>query len=76
MATGLVDMGGDSWSEGRGFKSQHHILDGLFHIYLLGKIVMFIWKDEDKQKKGRVWHILKNVWHSSSVLNLPRIEVD
>ena len=28
-------MGGDSFSEGRGFESQHRILDGLFHIYLL-----------------------------------------
>ena len=27
---GLVVMGGDSCSEVRGFKSQHHILDGHF----------------------------------------------
>ena len=27
---GLVDMGGDSCSKGRGFKSQHRILDGYF----------------------------------------------
>ena len=27
---GLVVMGGDSWSEGRGFESQHCILDGHF----------------------------------------------
>ena len=32
---GLVVMGGGSCSEGRGFESQHHILDGHFHIYLL-----------------------------------------
>ena len=27
---GIVVMGGDSCSEGHGFKSQHHILDGQF----------------------------------------------
>ena len=34
---GLVVMGGDSRSEGRGFKSQRRILDGhdIFHIDLL-----------------------------------------
>ena len=32
---GLVVMGGDTCSAGRGFKSQHHILDGHFYIYLL-----------------------------------------
>ena len=31
---GLVVMGGDSCAEGRGFESQHCILDGHFHIYL------------------------------------------
>ena len=37
---GLVVMGRDSRSEGRGFESQHHILDGNFsHIV---KIVMFV----------------------------------
>ena len=30
---GLVVMGGDSHPRGRGFESQHQILDGLFHIY-------------------------------------------
>ena len=34
---GLVVMGGDSRSEGRGFKSGHRIMDGhdIFHIDLL-----------------------------------------
>ena len=35
---GLVVMGGDSWSEGRGFESNNRILDGIFHIYLLQKM--------------------------------------
>ena len=34
---GLVVMGGDSWSEGRGFKSQLHILDGHFFTYICCK---------------------------------------
>ena len=35
-------MGGDSHSEGRGFESQHHILDGhFFRKYFFVKIVMF-----------------------------------
>ena len=32
---GQVVMGGDSCSEGHGFESHHHTLDGIFHIYLL-----------------------------------------
>ena len=32
---GLVVMGGDSRSEGRGFESRYHILDGHFFAYLL-----------------------------------------
>ena len=32
---GLVVMGRDSCSEGRGFEFQHRILDGHFHNYLL-----------------------------------------
>ena len=37
FSPGLVVMGGDSCSEGRGLESQRRILDGhkKFHIYLL-----------------------------------------
>ena len=35
---GSVVRGGDSSYEGRGFESQHPILDGHFHIYLLQKL--------------------------------------
>ena len=39
---GLVVMGGDSCSEGRGFKSQHRILDGHFsHIFAVRFVMMF-----------------------------------
>ena len=34
-------MGGDSCSEGRGFESQHNILDGHFSHTFAVKIVMF-----------------------------------
>ena len=44
-------MGGDPCSEGHGFKSQYHILDGhFFHIFDV-KIAMFVWKYENKTKK-------------------------
>ena len=42
---GLVVNGKDSVSEGRGFESQHLILDGhVSHIFVV-KIVMFVLKD-------------------------------
>ena len=47
---GLVAMGRDSCSEGRGFKSQRCILDGhnIFpHIFVV-RIVKFVWKDKNK----------------------------
>ena len=50
---GLVIMGGDSCSEGPGFESQHRILDGHFSHLFAVKIVMFVWKDENKLKRGR-----------------------
>ena len=41
---GLVVMGRDSCSKGRGFESRHRILDGhLSHIFVV-KIVMFVLK--------------------------------
>ena len=52
---GLVVMGGDSCSEGHEFESQHRILDGhdiFSHIFVV-KIVMFVWKDNNKWKRGR-----------------------
>ena len=39
---GLVVMGGDSCSEGGGFESRHHILDGHFSLIFVVKIVMMI----------------------------------
>ena len=48
---GLVVTGGDSCTEGRGFESQHQILDGYFSHLFVVKIVMFVWKDENKLKE-------------------------
>ena len=36
-------MGGDSYSEGRGFESWHIILDGHFsHIFVVKVVMMFV----------------------------------
>ena len=52
-SSGLLVMGEDSGPGGFGFKSQHHILDGHFlHLFVV-KIVMFVWKDKNKWKRGR-----------------------
>ena len=39
---GLVVTGGNSCSEGHGFESQHHILDGHFSNLFVVKIVIFV----------------------------------
>ena len=39
-------LGGDTRSEGHGFKSHHHILDGNFSHKLVVKIVMFVLERE------------------------------
>ena len=54
---GLVVMGGDSCSKGHGFESQRRILDG--HFFTVVRIVLFVWKDGNKWKRGRGWHIFK-----------------
>ena len=41
---GLMVMGGDLRSRGRGFESQHRILDGHFSHYIV-KVVMLLEKD-------------------------------
>ena len=50
-------MGGDSCSEGCGFKSQQCILDEHFSHLFVVKIVMFVRKDENKLKRGCEWPI-------------------
>ena len=49
---GLVVMGDDSCSRGRGFESRHHILDGydIFHIDLLLKLYCLFEKTVNKPK--------------------------
>ena len=40
---GLVVMGGDSCSEGRGLESRHCKLDGYFsHIFVVISVMMFV----------------------------------
>ena len=43
---GLVDIGRDSRSEGRGFEYRHCKLDGHFSHTFVVKIVMFVGKDQ------------------------------
>ena len=52
----LQNIGREPWSsgsEGRGFESRHRILDGHFLTYICCEIVLFVWKDENKRKRGR-----------------------
>ena len=52
---GLVVMGGDSWSKGHGSNpGAVYWMDILHfsHLFVV-KIVMFVWKDENKRKRGR-----------------------
>ena len=54
---GLVVMGGDSCAKSREFESWHHIMDGHFsHLFDI-KIVICVWKDENKWKRGLGWAI-------------------
>ena len=55
-------MGGDSCSEGCGFESWHHILDGHFFTYICCKICTDFCLKRPKINDiwGRCWPILKN----------------
>ena len=59
---GLVVMGGESCSEGRGFKSRYHILDGHFsHIFVV-KICNFCLKrPKINKKRPGLAHFFKKV---------------
>ena len=76
----LMVMGGDSCSKDREFESRHRILDEHFFTYLF--VVKFLWKDENKWKRGRVGPFKKRVGfftlprsniHSVNWLNIPTI---
>ena len=55
---GLVVMGRDSPSKGRGFESVYWM--DIFSHVLVVKIVMFVWKDQKNEKEGkRLAHFLK-----------------
>ena len=61
ISPGVVVMGGDSCSRGCGFEFQHPTLDGHFSHWFVVKIVIFVWKHENKTKKSRGWPILKKI---------------
>ena len=55
-------MGRDSCSKGCEFESRHCILDGHFsHIFVVKIVMMCVWKDENKLKRGRGWPTLKKL---------------
>ena len=55
---GLVVMGGDSCSEGRGFESQCCILDGHFsHQFVVKLYYVCLKKTEKNEKEARGWTI-------------------
>ena len=41
-------IGGDSCPDSHGFEFQHCVPDGYFSNIFVVKIVMFVWKDENK----------------------------
>ena len=49
---GLVVMGGDSYSEGRGFESRHHILDRHFFTFICSKNCNSLFEKTKINKKG------------------------
>ena len=56
---GLVVMGGDSWSEGNGFESQHCMLDGHFTTLSCCKNCNVCLKKQNKWKRVRDGHYFK-----------------
>ena len=55
---GLLVMGGDSHSKGRGFESRHCILDGHFFTYICCKNLKCLFeKTENERKRGRGWPV-------------------
>ena len=68
---GLVVMGGDSCAKGCVFESRHRILDGHFSHLFVVKIVICVWKEENKWKRGRGWPIfLKKQYFTEDKLYL------
>ena len=54
---GLVAMAGGSCAKGHGFEnSTEYWVDILSHLFVV-RIVMFVWKGENKRKRGRGWPI-------------------
>ena len=65
-SSGLVVMGGDSFSKGHGLNpGTVSWMDIFSHLFVV-KIVMCVWKDENKWKRGRGWPIFK--WNVMSLL--------
>ena len=64
-------MGGDSCSEGHGFKFWPQILDGHFFTYICCKNCMK--RPKINNKRGRGWPILKKDLNSAAQAIVPKI---
>ena len=58
-------MAGDYCSEGRGFESQHHILDGYFsHLF---DVKLFVEKTKINGEEARVAHFYKKMYITARI---------
>ena len=62
---GLVVMGGDLHSRGRGLKSLHRILDGHLLHYVVAKMYCFYKKTINEKEAGNGLFFLKKEWNNS-----------
>ena len=71
---GLVVMGGDSYSKGREFESQHHILDGHFSHLFVVKILMCVEKTKiNKKRPGLANFFLKKTFIGQAKMDRRRV---
>ena len=70
-------MGGDSFPEGRGFESEHHILDGHFFTYICCKHCSLFEKTKMKEKEAGIGPFFKkNFTYRGTHLNEKTITID
>ena len=68
-------MGGDSFSEGRGFKSHYYIQEGHFSHVFVVKIIMFVWKDDNHQKEPGDGPFKNNKQFANNPITIYRMDI-